>query len=136
MKFGEKLRNVRLEKNITQEELCKRANISRKTLFNYETGARYPKSQNTYYKLALALGVDEEAIRDDGDKFIAEARARYGYRGARDARELVESISGLFAGGDVSEDTKDEVMLAIQKAYWKAKEENTKYIPKKYRDHE
>lgn len=133
MKFGEKLKAIRKERKITQDELAKIANISRKTLTNYETGARYPKSQETYALLAKALDVSEEEIRDDDDSFITEAKSKYGYRGEKDAQVLVSQISGLFAGGEVTEETKDEVMLAIQKAYWAAKEENVKYTPKKYR---
>ena len=46
----------------------------------------------------------------------------------------MEEVSGLFAGGRISQDDKDAVMRAIQDAYWIAKEENKrKYTPKKYR---
>ena len=39
----------------------------------------------------------------------------------------------MFAGGELSEQDKDAVMLALQKAYWACKEDNKKYTPKKYR---
>ena len=45
------------------------------------------------------------------------------------------SISNVYAE-EITEETKDEVMQAIQNAYWKAKKENEKYTPKKYRKEE
>lgn len=133
MKFSEKLKAVRKEKKITQGELSKLAHISRKTLTNYETGITYPKSQDTYYKLAQALGVEEEDLRDDDDQFIAEARKRYGYRGKKQAMQLLEEMGGLFAGGEMTEEDIDGVMKAMQDLYWKAKEDNKKYTPNKYK---
>ena len=63
---------------------------------------------------------------------VAEAKEQYGSRGANDAIKLINQVSALFAGGDLDEDTKDEVMKALQNAYWQAKEINKKYTPKKY----
>ena len=58
----------------------------------------------------------------------------HGYKGAKDAEELVAGVSALFAGGELSENDKDAVMSALQDAYWMAKERNKeKYTPKKYR---
>ena len=47
--------------------------------------------------------------------------------------ELVEQMGGMFAGGEMSEEDIDGVMRALQDLYWKAKEDNKKYTPKKYR---
>ena len=43
------------------------------------------------------------------------------------AEELVAELSGLFAGGELSERDKDAVMIALQKAYFDCKEDNRKY---------
>lgn len=42
-------------------------------------------------------------------------------------------LSGMFAGGELSDADKDAVMIALQKAYFDCKEDNKKYTPKKYR---
>ena len=47
--------------------------------------------------------------------------------------QLVEEMGGLFAGGELSEDDIDGVMKAMQDLYWKAKEDNKKYTPQKYK---
>lgn len=42
MQFNERLRDLRLDCDLTQEQLAKQLNIDRKTLSNYETGYRTP----------------------------------------------------------------------------------------------
>ena len=88
MKFGEKLKALRKERGLTQNELAK------------------------------AVGVGSE---------------HYGSRGKRQAEQLVAELSGLFAGGELTESDKDAVMIALQKAYFDCKEDNKKYTPKAYR---
>lgn len=42
MSFGNRLRNLRLEMGLTQEELAKKLNVSRATVGRYETNERFP----------------------------------------------------------------------------------------------
>ena len=133
MKFGEKLRDLRKKNGLTQAELAEKAGISLRTVNYYESGTTYPKNREIYTTLANILDVDVNYLRNEGDEFIARANERYGYRGAKQAEELVAEIGGLFAGGELSESDKDAVMQALQQAYWDAKKENRKYTPKKYR---
>ena len=42
-------------------------------------------------------------------------------------------MTGLFAGGELSEESMDGAIKALNDAYWIAKEKNRKYTPKKYR---
>ena len=62
----------------------------------------------------------------------AQTRRR-GARSRREVQELLSELGGLFAGGELSQEDKDQVMLAINDLYWVAKERNRKYIPRKYR---
>ena len=75
-------------------------------------------------------------LMTEDEDFISRASEQYGSRGKRQAEELVKELSGMFAGGELSEEDKDSVMLALQKAYWLCKEDNKKYTPKKYRKDE
>ena len=133
MKFGEKVKTLRKEKKLTQAELAKAIGVSARAVQNYEITDAHPKQRDVYKKLAEVLDVDVNYLLTEDEEFIYEAQDRYGRRGAKDAQELVSQVSGLFAGGEVTEETKDEVMEAIQRAYWAAKKENQKYTPKKYR---
>lgn len=136
MKFGDKLKELRSSKKISQQELSKIVGVSLRTIQNYETADRYPKKREVYAKLAEALDCDVNYLLTEEEEFITDAQEQYGYKGAKDAKELVSQVSGLFAGGEVTEETKDEVMQAIQQAYWAAKKENQKYTPKKFRKEE
>ena len=132
MKFGEKLRKYRTEKGLTQAELAKKAGLGLNTISNYESGKTYPQNREVYTTLATILGVNPDHLHNENDDFITDATAKYGSRGAKQAQELLEEITGLFAGGEMAEEDKDVRMKAIQDAYWIAKEKNKKYTPKKY----
>lgn len=132
MKFGEKLRKYRTEMGLTQAELAKKAGLGLNTISNYESGKTYPQNREVYTTLATILGVNPDHLHNENDDFITDAAAKYGSRGAKQAQELLEEITGLFAGGEMAEEDKDVMMKAIQDAYWIAKEKNKKYTPKKY----
>jgi hypothetical protein len=42
-------------------------------------------------------------------------------------------VTGMFAGGRLSDEALDGAMKALNDAYWIAKAKNKKYTPKKYR---
>lgn len=133
MKFGEKLKKLRLDKQVSQEECAKAAGITRRAYIGYEQEGRYPRKRETYSALASFLGVDTNYLLTEDEEFVTTAGAQYGARGRRQAEELVAELSGMFAGSEMSDGDKDAVMLALQKAYWDCKQDNKKYTPKKYR---
>ena len=66
--FGDRLRKVMEEKDVTAAELAARTGISRATISRYLSGAFVPKQQRTY-ALAVALNVDPAyLIFGDGDE--------------------------------------------------------------------
>ena len=134
MNFGQKLKAIRIKENLTQTELGKMVGVSLRTIQNYEAGKSYPKQHEIYDKLAKALNTNVNYLVTRGDEFITEASIEFGYRGMKDAEELVNNAKALFAGGTISEEDKETVLLALQEAFFEAKIENKKYTPKKYRD--
>ena len=136
MKFGEKLRMLRIEKHMHQESVAQACGISRRTYIGYEQEGRYPRKREVYGRLARVLGVDVNYLLTEDEEFVSLAAMRFGSRGRRQAEELVAELTGLFAGGELSEADRDAVMIALQKAYFDAKEDNNKFIPKKYRRQE
>ena len=103
MKFGEKLRKYRTDKNLTQAELAKLIGVGVNTICNYESGKTYPQDREVYKKLADVLGVDADHLHNENDDFIESAQGKYGYRGKKQAMQLVEEMGGLFAGGELSD---------------------------------
>jgi hypothetical protein len=83
--------------------------------------------------LAEILNVDANYLITEDEEFITQAREKYGYTGAKQAQELVNELTGLFAGGELEEEDMDALANAVQEAYWIAKINNKKYTPKKYK---
>ena len=127
MKFAEKIRQLRQQQHRTQREAAEYCGISLRTYMAYEQNGRYPRRREIYDKLAAFYGVDKNYLMTEDEEFVSEACAQYGERGRQQAEQLVAQLSGLFAGGELSENDRDAVMLALYKAYFECKEENRKY---------
>ena len=133
MEFSEKIRRARTAKGLTQKELASAAGLSLRTIQNYELGVRFPKKRDTYLALANALDINEDVLLDKNASFVLRATERYGSRGARQAWDMVADLAAMWSGGEMDEEDMDAIMQAMQEAYWEAKKNNRKYVPKKYR---
>ena len=133
MEFGEKIRKARTAKGLSQRELAEACGMSLRTIQNYELGTRLPKKKDTYLALAKALDINEEVLLDQDASFVLRATERYGSRGARQAWDMVADLAAMWSGGEMDEEDMDAIMQAMQEAYWEAKKNNRKYVPKKYR---
>ena len=136
MEFNEKIRNARMAKGWTQKDLAQATGMALRTIQNYELGARLPKKRDTYLALAKALDINEEVLLDDNASFVLRANERYGSRGARQAWDMVADLAAMWSGGEMDEEDMDAIMQAMQEAYWEAKKNNRKYVPKRYRKDE
>lgn len=132
MTFAEKIKKERLSRGMDQPTFAKHIGVSPRTISYYENGRTFPRTREDYKRIADALEISVDYLLTENDEFIIDAGAKYGSKGKRDARELMEEVSGLFAGGDLADEDLDEMMRGIQEAYWIAKEKNKKYTPKKY----
>ncbi len=133
MDFAEKLKDIRIEKGLTQEELAHKSGISMKTISRYELGETLPRTEKYYEKLASALDVSSDYFLSQEASFLINARKTFGAKGAKDAEELINGMIGLMAGGELPEEDKATILNAMQEAFYMAKMENKKYTPKKYR---
>ena len=133
MLFGDRIKELRNLADMSQQELANRTGLSLRSIQNYESNQRYPKDVAILNKLCAALGTTIEELMKEEDQFILEAASKFGSRGKNDAEKLIEEVGGLFAGGELNEEDKDKVFRAITEMYWKAKDNNKKYTPKKYR---
>lgn len=137
MKFGEKLRELRKQKHLSQTELGEAVGVSLRTLRGWEIEGRYPKQRELYAKLAEVLECDVDYLLTEKEAFITDSADQFGYRGERDAKALVEDLTGLFAGGQMAEEDMDALMLAVQEAYVEAKRRNReRFTTKKNRSAE
>ena len=132
MTFGEKVRAAREAKNMTQEQLAEAIGMSKRMISYWENHGKVPKSRDTYPLVADALGIDVSVLLDDDAEFVVKAAETYGNRGAQQALQLVQQITGLYAGGELEEEDMDAMMKAIQDAYWIAKQKNKRHTNKRY----
>lgn len=136
MTFGEKVKNERNRLGLNQDELAKKIGVTRRVISSYENDSSRPRGTERYKKLAEALGVNINYLLSEDEAFIADVEDNYGHRGAKQAKELLAEVTGLFAGGEIADEDMREMVDAIQEAYLIAKKNNKKYTPKKYRKDE
>lgn len=145
MTFGEKVKEARLALNLSQTELAQITGISERSLYTYEQLGTLPRKSNVR-KLAEALHVSVSYLMDDEetdtqsnldkDLFIASARESFGYKGAKEAQEVLGQVNSLFAGGELDDDAKDVFFQAVMAVYMDSKQNaKEKFTPKKYRKH-
>ena len=132
MKFNERLKKYREEKGLTQAQLSELAGITTRQIQNYEGGKARPRL-DAAEKIAKALNITTDELLGNADMLVAQAAEKYGARGAKQAQQLTDELTGLFTGGELAEEDMELMMKAIQDAYWIAKEKNKKFTPKKYR---
>ncbi len=121
MRFGEKVRQLRTEKKLSQTELGKLCGLSLRTIRNYEVAGRYPKKREVYSKLAFALGCSINyllAENEDSDKADLSSVSR--------VESLINEISSFFADSEISNDDKDSVMRSLKASYSIAKKRRRK----------
>ena len=77
---------------------------------NYELGSRKPSNMVTMQKIADALNTTTEYLLGSSGTYVVETHEKGGTKAAKDIEELVSEVTGMFAGGELSED-------AIEGAY-------------------
>ena len=136
MAFAENLKEKRAQSGLTQAKLAMKAGVTARTIQNYELGTRKPGNMVIVQRIADALGTTTEHLLSSGETLVVEAHERGGARAAKDINELVSEVTGMFAGGKLSDDALDGAMRALNEAYWIAKDKNKKYGRKKKKDAE
>lgn len=134
MKFGEKLRGARKRKKLTQEELAKRAGVSKRTIVNYESGEIYPKDRGMYYKLSEILELEPSYLLSEDEEFILGVADDYGSHGRMQARRLINQISAMFAGGELDADDRLAFLHQIEELYLDSKNYSKRFTPDKYKE--
>ena len=118
MSFGTKLKELRLQNNLSQEKLARKLDIVTRTYIFYETGQKFP-SIDLLSRIARVFKVNISLLIDEQGEYSVQVQK--GGHENLGAKQLVEQISGLFAGNELSETEKDNVMEALQEAYRSAK---------------
>ena len=134
MNFGEKLKDLRTQKEWSQEELAKQMGVTRRTIGGYEAGTTYPRTRDMYAKLAELLETDVNYLITENEEFMTEVGSFYGRRGQAQASEILCQTRELFAGGSLSEEDQKAFAIEMQRIFMDSKKvAREKFTPKKYR---
>lgn len=111
MTFGDRLKKIRQEKNISREELAKKLKISYSAISKYETNTRFP-DQQTLLKISKILGTTTDyllgRINDDNvpvEKLYPEVND------IEEAMKIIMEQPGLMLNGELLTD-EDKMILA------------------------
>lgn len=138
--IGEKLKALRLSKRITIAALSKSSGLSSRAIRYIENDERQP-GVDAIKKLSEALEVGTDYFMDDSlfteemnkAQVLEKAQKEYGSRGKAQATRIYEQTQALFAGGQLSEEDKDDFRELMLDLFFETKEEAKKFTPKKYR---
>ena len=134
MTFGEKFKSERKKRDMTQQEVAEALGVSRRMITRYENGEEFPRTKDAYKRIAEFFEVDVNLLLTEDEEFVVQASEQYGRRGMKQAQDLIDGMSCLFAGGTLTDQDKDAVMKALQDIYWESKKRNVeKYTPDKYK---
>ena len=128
MNFGEKLKAVRLSKNISQSELADMTGISERSLYTYEQRGTLPRSGNLS-RIADALGVSADYLL--GGEGSTDAGFVDSHSGEVSA--LLERAATLFAGGELDVEAKELFYRSLTQVYLDSQAEAKKFAPKSCR---
>ena len=130
------LKKLREKKGITQQELVKISWVGQGTIGDIERGKIKKSRLETLEKIAKALKLDEEereelfsvlVPKDISVKILKNPLYKeLDSRGRMQFKEIVEQSSLMFNDETISEEDKEKVLMAIQSAFFIAKEKNKK----------
>lgn len=140
MTFGEKVKEARILKNLSQAELAAITGISERSLYTYEQLNILPRKSNLK-KLADALNVSVSYLIDnietdslkniEKEDFIDQVKDKFGHRGAKEAQNVLDRAGALFAGGDLDDDAKEIFMQSLMQVYISSKKEASEKFSRK-----
>ncbi|HBI7433592.1 TPA: helix-turn-helix domain-containing protein [Listeria monocytogenes] len=138
--FGDRLRSLRENKNLTQQKVADDLNIKRENLSNYERNKREPDYE-MLKKLAEYYGVSRSYILGETDKkHYWKLNDKDERSIQKDLQKMIDDLSNSDAfayskeDGEMDENTKKLLIMSLENSLRIAKEESKKrFTPKKYR---
>ena len=108
MNFGEKLKALRKEKRMTQQDLASYIGVSARMIIKYENGESYPRNRNIYTKLADALNTNMNYLLTEGEDELTEAQ------------KIINQTAAMFEGGSLNDNDKLAFIHQMQELYLKS----------------
>ena len=91
MIIGERLKEARIDKKLTQEDLGNMLGVSKVSICGYETGVRTPNMQN-FLDLIRILDLDVKYVLGQDIEALNEKGETYGVKVATSDMEILDAI--------------------------------------------
>ena len=127
MKFGDKIRKLREEKKMTQQKLDAMVGVFYRTIRSWEVEGRYPKQSSLYQKLADAFQCQVSYLMNDDETVYMGNDEPSEYSGAKQARQILEQTTALFASGTMTNEDKTIFMDEMTRLYLESKKNRRRW---------
>jgi transcriptional regulator with XRE-family HTH domain len=122
MTFGEKVKELRLLKRLSQREVAEKLGISTRAYQSYEQAGVIPKKRDVLVGLSELYRVSIDHLLDGKELFYMEVADRYGARGSQQAKKILDDTQSYLAGGDLSDEEREDFMASLMRMYLRSKE--------------
>ena len=126
--LGERLKQLRSKKELTQAEMAKEIGVSQSTYALYETDKRQP-DYDKLFSIAQYFAVTTDyllGVSDDPRPHNPSTGKEASARETRQLEQLLEMDGLTFKGAPLSEDDRNKIKAALEIAFWDAKVKNKK----------
>lgn len=124
--FGDKLKCIRLERKLSQEDLATILNTSKQVISRYETNQRTPKitiAKEYADKLNVPLNyLIDDSVSDIKDTESMESAPNKNI--PKDLKKILEEKTLMFDGEVMNEEDKQLIERMLTNMYYKSKEQN------------
>ncbi len=118
--FKDVLKRLRIERNLTQEELAEALGVTAGTIGNYEQGARLPKDDKMWVRIAVYFNVTVDYLMDVENLYdtisVSSAPTPVAAYGSLDD-PLKQEIVDLLKNNDISDDKLALIKSIITENY-------------------
>lgn len=91
--FKDKLKQLRLDKGVTQSDIANVIGVSSATIGNYEQGTRKPRKSETWKKIADYFGVSIDYLIDENDVSQDNMHNGIVYRSEKEIENYVKTLT-------------------------------------------
>lgn len=121
--FGDKLKKIRLERKMSQEEFATLLGTSKQVISRYETHKRTPKI-TIAQEYADKLNVPLNYLIDESSSTPSASLPSHNSRDERDLAKFLNRTDILFDGAPLTEEDMDKLRKALEIVFWDAKQKN------------
>jgi transcriptional regulator with XRE-family HTH domain len=136
MLFSEILKQLRIEKNLSQKDVANAIGVDRTTYTKYETGKSQPdfvtmQKLAEFYSVSVDYLLGRTNIRNPYIPEEYTEKHKVTKRDLMQYEDFINQAGIFFMNDEVAEEDKEKLFRDISELFWKAKEMNKKKYSRK-----